>query len=152
VEDGKSLTFTSRSRNSKSYLKLLQKIERAIPRGLIYLIADNLKIHDSALVRKWLEGHPRMRHAFIPKGAAWLNLIEGWWRIFRRQALAGVDFADRATRSIGRVGSPLGSRTAKRSHGYGADLPSRRGIGGALLCTVFEERSTKLARQTTLPT
>jgi hypothetical protein len=49
VEDGKSLTFTSRSRNSKSYLKMLRKIERAIPRGLICLIADNLKIHDSAL-------------------------------------------------------------------------------------------------------
>jgi transposase len=50
----------------------------------LYLIADNLKIHDSALVRKWLEEHPRIEHAFIPKGAAWLNLIEGWWRIFRR--------------------------------------------------------------------
>jgi transposase len=90
VEDGKSLTFTSRSRNSKSYLKLLKKIERAIPRGLIYLIADNLKIHDSALVRKWLEEHPRIEHAFIPKGAAWLNLIEGWWRVFRRQAFAKI--------------------------------------------------------------
>src|SRR5215211_8077050 len=62
------------SRNSKSHLKLLKKIERAIPRGLIYLIADNLKIHDSALVREWLEGHQRIEHAFIPKGAAWLNL------------------------------------------------------------------------------
>ena len=29
-------------------LKLLKKIERAITRGLIYLIADNLKIHDRA--------------------------------------------------------------------------------------------------------
>jgi hypothetical protein len=43
------LTFTSRSRNSKGYIKLLQKIERAIPRGLIYLIADNLRTHKSAL-------------------------------------------------------------------------------------------------------
>ena len=94
VGDGKSLTFTSRSRNSKGYLKLLEKIERAIPEGLIYLVADNLKTHKSALVREWLEGHPRIEHAFIPKGAAWLNLIEAWWRLFRRQALAGHDFAD----------------------------------------------------------
>jgi hypothetical protein len=36
---------------------------------------NGIKIHDSALVRKWLEGHPRIEHAFIPKGAAWLNLI-----------------------------------------------------------------------------
>jgi hypothetical protein len=95
VEDGKSLTFTSRSRNSKGYLKVLQKIERAVPEGPIYLIADDLRTHKkSALLSKWLEGHPRIEHAFIPKGAAWLNLIEVWWRLFRRQALAGQDFAD----------------------------------------------------------
>jgi tRNA(Glu) U13 pseudouridine synthase TruD len=59
----------------------VKKIERAIPHGLIYLIADNLKIHDSALVREWLEGHPRIEHAFIPKGAAWLNLISALYQV-----------------------------------------------------------------------
>ena len=58
VEDGKSMTFTSRSRNSKAYLKLLQKIERAIPEGLIYVIANNLRGHKRAMVREWLEEHP----------------------------------------------------------------------------------------------
>src|SRR5215216_147098 len=86
-----------------------------LPRGLICLIADNLKIHDSALVRKWLEEHPRIEHAFIPKGAAWLNLIEGWWRVFRRQAFAGQCFADSyeidlatrvATRQLNRKATP----------------------------------------------
>jgi DDE superfamily endonuclease len=51
-----------------------------ILRGLIYLIAYNLKIYDSTLVRKWLEEHPRIERAFIPKAAAWLNFIEEWWR------------------------------------------------------------------------
>jgi hypothetical protein len=115
VRDGKSLTFTSRSRNSVGYLKLLQKIERFIPEGLIYLVADNLTTHKSALVREWLEDHPRIEHAFIPKGAAWLNLIEVWWRLFRRQALAGQDFADSyeidqatrvATRQLNRKARP----------------------------------------------
>ncbi|HEY6711341.1 MAG TPA: IS630 family transposase [Rubrobacter sp.] len=115
VEDGKSLTFTARSRNSKGYLKLLEKIERSIPHGAIYLIADNLQPHKSVAVRQWLEEHPRIEHAFIPKGAAWLNLIEAWWRLFRRQALAGVDFADGreidkatrvATRQLNRKASP----------------------------------------------
>ncbi len=115
VEDGKSITFTSRSRNSKGYLKLLEKVERSIPRGAIYLIADNLTTHKGAMVRQWLEEHPRIDHAFIPKGAAWLNLIEAWWRLFRRQALTGVDFADGyevdkatrvATRQLNRKASP----------------------------------------------
>lgn len=115
VEDGKTLTFTSRSRNSEGYIKLLEKIERAIPKGLIYLVADNLKTHDSARVKGWLAEHPRIEHAFIPKRAAWLNLIEVWWRLFRRQALAGQDFADSyeidqatrvATRQLNRKASP----------------------------------------------
>jgi hypothetical protein len=38
--------------------------------------------------------YPRIRHAFIPTGACWLNLQEGWWRIFRKTALAGQTFAD----------------------------------------------------------
>jgi len=33
---------------------------------------------------------------FIPKAACWLNLQEGWWRLFRRQGLAGQTVADAA--------------------------------------------------------
>ena len=47
---GKSLTLTSRSRNSIGYLKLLQKIGQALPKWLIYLLADILKTHESAKV------------------------------------------------------------------------------------------------------
>jgi len=50
------------------------------------------------MVTEWLEGHSRIEHAFIPKGAAWLNLIE-LWRLFRRQALAGRT-SPTVTRSI----------------------------------------------------
>ncbi len=33
---------------------------------------------------------------FIPTGACWRNLQEGWWRPVRREALAGQSFADPA--------------------------------------------------------
>ena len=35
-----------------------------------------------------------MEQVFIPVGACWLNLQEAWWRLFRREALAGQSFAD----------------------------------------------------------
>jgi len=54
----------------------------------------SLSSHNSKSTRAWPEDHPRIRHAFIPRGACWLNLQEGWWRIFRSQALAGQAFAD----------------------------------------------------------
>jgi hypothetical protein len=37
--------------------------------------------------RDW--GHPRFHFVPLPKRAAWLNLIEGVWKILRQRALAG---------------------------------------------------------------
>jgi hypothetical protein len=94
VRDGQALTQTARARNTSGYLELLQTLDRTYPMGDLYLIADNLASHTSGPIREWLEAHPRIQHAFIPVGAAWLNLIEGWWRIFRRKAFAGQSLAD----------------------------------------------------------
>jgi len=94
VADGQAITMCAPSRNSAFYQDFLQRAEQANPDGMIYVITGNLSSHDSKSTRAWLEDHPRIRHAFIPKGACWLNLQEGWWRIFRRQALAGQSFAD----------------------------------------------------------
>ncbi|MCC3774896.1 transposase [Streptomyces sp. UNOB3_S3] len=103
VRDGQQVTMTASSRNSTFYQQFLQLIETANPTGDIYVITDNLSSHNSLSTRAWLEDHPRIHHVFIPVGACWLNLQEGWWRIFRKTALAGQTFAgpdeiDHATR------------------------------------------------------
>ncbi|GAA2356190.1 hypothetical protein SVIO_026850 [Streptomyces violaceusniger] len=89
--------------NHAFYQQFLQKVEDANPVGDIVVVTDNLSSHNSLATRAWLEDHPRIRHVFIPVGACWLNLQEGWWRIFRKAALAGQSFAgppeiDQATR------------------------------------------------------
>jgi transposase len=73
---------------------LLADIEADNPTGDIYIITDNLSSHNSLATRTWLEEHPRIHQVFIPTGACWLNLQEGWWRLFRRDALAGQSFAN----------------------------------------------------------
>jgi transposase len=93
VSDGKTVTLTAPSRNSAGYQQLLTTVEAANPAGTIVVITDNLSSHNSASTRTWLGDHPRIRQVFIPKGACWLNLQEGWWRLFRREALAGQCFA-----------------------------------------------------------
>jgi hypothetical protein len=50
-------------------------------------------LHNSAQTRAWLAEHPQLHQVFIPAGACWLKLQEGWWRLFRRDALAGQSFA-----------------------------------------------------------
>ena len=95
VRDGIAVTMTAPSRSSICYQQFLAKVEAANPgTGDIVVITDNLSSHNSKATRDWLTGHPRIRHAFIPVGACWLNLQEAWWRIFRRTAIAGQCFAD----------------------------------------------------------
>lgn len=94
MSNGKALTRTAPARNTVGYLALLNAIEHAYPTGDLYLITDNLASHKSGPIREWLATRPRIQQAFIPTKACWLNLIEGWWQLFRREALAGQDFCD----------------------------------------------------------
>lgn len=86
--------MTASCRNSVAYQRFLQNMEQDNPDGEIVVVTDNLSSHRSVSTRSWLEEHPRIRHVFIPVGACWLNLQEGWWRIFRKAALARQAFAD----------------------------------------------------------
>ncbi len=94
IRDGIEVTLTAASRNSANYQRFLHLVEQANPTGDIWVITDNLSSHDSRSTREWLLDHPRIHQAFIPVKACWLNLAEGWWRIFRKTALAGQTFAD----------------------------------------------------------
>jgi DDE superfamily endonuclease len=93
VRDGQTVTLTAPSRTSVGDQDLLGAVETANPVGTIMVITDNLSSHPSVSTRTWLTDHPRIQHTFIPKGACWLKLQEGWWRLFRRQAVAGPSFA-----------------------------------------------------------
>ncbi|WP_229919862.1 IS630 family transposase [Streptomyces minutiscleroticus] len=100
--DGQALTMTAPSRSSTHYQAFLQRLEKANPAGTLMVVTDNLSSHHSKSTREWPADHPRIQHPFIPVGACWLNLQEGWWRLFRKAALAGQSFAtpdeiDRAT-------------------------------------------------------
>jgi DDE superfamily endonuclease len=94
VRDGHAITIPARSRNTAGYRQLLQAVADANPEGDLYVITDNLASHKSPPIQEWLTANPRVQHAFIPKGACWLNLQEPWWRLFRHEALAGQTFAD----------------------------------------------------------
>ena len=43
----------------------------------------------------WALAHPRREFAFQPKYAAYLHLIEPWWKVLRSLALKGRRFATR---------------------------------------------------------
>ena len=92
--DGQAVTLTAPSRSSAHYQRLLQRVEEANPTGKIRIVTDTLSSHNSKSTRAWLENHPRISHTCIPVGGCWLNLQKGWWRLFRKAALAGQSFAN----------------------------------------------------------
>lgn len=114
VHDGHAVTLTAPARNTTGYLRFLTLLEQANPRGTLYLIADNLASHKSGPIQTWLEHHPRVQQVFIPTGACWLNLQEAWWRLLRREALAGQSFVDDAEiDAVVRLGTAHLNRRAK---------------------------------------
>ena len=69
------------------FLDFLQILDRTYPSGDLHLIVDNLSVHKHENVRRWLEGHPRIRLHFTPTHASWLNQIELWFSILSRKLL-----------------------------------------------------------------
>jgi transposase len=55
-------------------------------------ILDNLSTHRALDVLLWTLTHPRWEFVFQPTYAAYLNLIEPWWKILRSLALKGRRF------------------------------------------------------------
>jgi transposase len=58
----------------------------------VYAIVDNLQAHRATDVLLFSLAHPRWEFVFQPKYAAYLNLIESWWKILRSLALKGRRF------------------------------------------------------------
>ena len=94
MRDGQEVPFTAPSRHTVGYLKLLTVLDQANPQGELNVVSDNLSSHTSGPIQQWLAAHPRVHPVPLPTGACWLNLQEGWWRLFRRAAFAGQSFAD----------------------------------------------------------
>jgi hypothetical protein len=94
VRAGQVLTPIAPARTTAGSRALLQARDEASPHGDLSLVTDTLSSHTSGPICTWLADHPRIQQAFIPVGAAWLNRIEGWWRLFRRKAFAGASLAN----------------------------------------------------------
>ncbi len=91
---GEAFTATYTSRSIATFVDFLEKVEEWVPKrvGRIYAIMDNLRAHKAYDVLLFNVAHPRWEFVFQPKYAAYLNLIEPWWKTLRSLALAGRSF------------------------------------------------------------
>ena len=91
---GEALTHPYPSRSAANWADFLERSDAWLPAdvGRVYAVLDNLQAHratDALLFALW---HPRWEFVFQPKYAAYLNLIEPWWKVLRSLALKGRRF------------------------------------------------------------
>jgi transposase len=91
---GAAFTRPSPGRSTAHWVAFLDEVENWLPASAerIYAIADNLSSHRATGVLLFMLAHPRWEMVFQPKYAAYLNLIEPWWKVLRSLALAGRRF------------------------------------------------------------
>jgi hypothetical protein len=93
---GEALTTAYPGRTIANWLDFLDRVESwlAAEPAPVYAVLDNLSTHRALDVLLWALAHPRWAFVFQPTHAAYLNLIEPWWKILRSLALKGRRFAD----------------------------------------------------------
>ena len=95
IATGEVLHQTRKTHTGRDVLAFFARIDDHTPRELdIHIILDNLSAHKSEPVRRWL-AHPKRRRwhlHFTPTSSSWLNLVEAWFSILTRKALANNSF------------------------------------------------------------
>jgi transposase len=88
---GEVLTRTYKGRTTANWVDFLQQVEQWVPESItrIYAIIDNLSAHRANDVLLFNLQHSRWEFVFQPTYAAYLNLIEPWWKVLRSLALKG---------------------------------------------------------------
>jgi transposase len=71
----------------QEFLAFLKHVVRAYPDGELHLVMDNYATHKRVEVRDWLAANPRVHVHFTPTSGSWLNLVEVWFGIIKRQAI-----------------------------------------------------------------
>ena len=91
---GEALTHPYPSRSAANWADFLGRVEAWIPAEVerVYAIVDNLNAHRAVDVLLFALALARWEFVFQPVYAAYLNLIEPWWKVLKSLALKGRRF------------------------------------------------------------
>jgi len=91
---GDAFTAPYARRTIANWVDFLERVDGWLPTQVerVYAVLDNLSTHRAVDVLLFQLTHPRWEFVFQPTYAAYLNLIEPWWKILRSLALKGRRF------------------------------------------------------------
>lgn len=90
--------LTARKRGVE-FIAFLASLLLAYPRGIIYVLVDNVSIHASKAVQRWLTAQPRVQLVYLPTytGHQYNPAEKVWWRL--KQVIA----ANRAFKNLDKL-------------------------------------------------
>jgi len=84
-------TPTKDSEHCRDFLD--EVVLRTWRKGRVHLVLDNLSAHKAPPVAHWAQGREgRIQFHWLPTQSSWLNLIEPWFAVLGRTALANTDY------------------------------------------------------------
>jgi transposase len=91
---GEAFTAPYGGRTIANWVDFLDRVDGWVDAeaARVYAVLDNLSTHRAQDVLLWALAHPRWEFVFQPTYAAYLNLIEPWWKVLRSLALKGRRF------------------------------------------------------------
>jgi transposase len=131
---GKVLGAPVDRHNSAAFVAFLESLLATVrPKEQVHVILDNLSVHKSRHVQRFLADHPRLHFHFTPTYSSWLNQVEIWFSKIERDVIArGVftsvkDLARKLMRYLKRYNQrakPIKWRYSDPSHRiHGSALP-----------------------------
>nr|MDO8080278.1 IS630 family transposase [Candidatus Freyarchaeota archaeon] len=84
---------TKKEAKAPAFVRFLRRITREYPEGGIWVYADNLRVHKSEKVERFLQKHPRLELRFLPTHSPDLNPQDQWWNFERKKLLNNRYFA-----------------------------------------------------------
>jgi transposase len=82
VATGNVIGRCFRRHRAAEFKRFLNHVDEAVPAELeVHLILDNYATHKTAVIRQWLQRHPRYHLHFSPTHSSWINQVERWFAL-----------------------------------------------------------------------
>lgn len=102
INDGRVIGSIEKKHRGIEFLKFIKIVYKKWGRKKnhkLHIVLDNLPTHEVEPVENWLKTHKNVIFHFTPTHASWLNQIELWFSILKRQLLKRSSFKD--TKDLG---------------------------------------------------
>jgi transposase len=88
IATGKVVAHVRDRRTTVDFLSFMDEVVASFPLRELHVVLDNLNIHKNEAAKQWLLRHSRVHFHYTPTHASWMNMIECFFSILSRQALA----------------------------------------------------------------